>query len=199
MTTTPSRGLRSQNRCRSRIGLTRRVATGPDRGGTPLTVIAARRPLALVGAGVAVALTLTLTLALAGCVQAAPAPVPIPTTTPTPGETIPPEPELNLNGTAAQNQGYFDQVNLALISAGGTLDGAAFVNSLEVAGYLKATMEVTPDRTAADNASDNIQFSVRLNGTCLIGQYGNTGYSSTYGPQLSDDRCLIGTTRPIDF
>ncbi len=167
---------------------------GLDRGGKPLSVIAARRPLALV-AGIAVSLTLALT----ACVQQEPAPVPVPTTTPTPGETLPPQPELNLNGTAAQNQGYFDQVNLALISAGGTLDGAAFVNSLEAAGYLKSTMELTPDRTAANNASDNVQFSVRLNGTCLIGQYGNTGYSSTYGPQLADGRCLIGTTRPIDF
>lgn len=153
-----------------------------------------RRPLVVVGA-----VLLSAGLALSGCVQSAPRPVPTPTVTPTPGETIPPEPQLDLNGTAAQNQGYFDQVNLALIAAGGSLDGAAFVNSLETAGYLKATMELTPDRTAANNASDNIQFSVRLNGTCLIGQYGNTGYSSTFGPQLADGRCLIGTTRPIDF
>lgn len=157
-----------------------------------MSVTVARRPL--VAAGLLFGLA---AFALTGCVDAAPAPVP--SATPSPGETLPPEPELNLNGTAAQNQSFFDQVNQALIAAGGTLDGAAFINSLEAAGYPKPTMEVTPDRTAANNAADNIQFSVKLNGTCLIGQYGNTGYSSTFGPQLADGRCLIGTTRPIDF
>lgn len=138
-------------------------------------------------------------LALAGCVpSAAPMPTP-PSATPSPGESLPPEPELNLNGTAAQNQTFFDQVNGELIAAGGALDGRAFIDNLVEAGYIKASMELTPDSTAAGNKADNIQFSVKLNGTCLIGQYGNVGYSSTFGPQLADGRCLIGTTRPIDW
>jgi hypothetical protein len=60
-------------------------------------------------------------------------------------------------------------------------------------------MEVTPDRTAINGAADNIQFSVRLNGSCLIGQYGNIGYASTTAQLLSTGRCLVGATRPIDW
>jgi hypothetical protein len=60
-------------------------------------------------------------------------------------------------------------------------------------------MEVTPDRTSINAQADNIQFSVRLNGTCLVGQFGGAGYASYAGPLLADGRCLIGTTRPIDW
>lgn len=138
-----------------------------------------------------------LTLALAGCVDA-PGPE-----EPTPDETInvtaPPEPEIDLEGTAADNRDYFDVVNTDLIAAGGVLDGRAFIDNLVSAGYPKSDLEVTSDVTPNGNAADNIQFSVRLNGTCLIGQYGNVGYNSTTTPLLSTGRCLVGQTRPIDW
>jgi hypothetical protein len=60
-------------------------------------------------------------------------------------------------------------------------------------------MELTPDRTAADLAADNIQFSVRIGDECLLGQFGNTGYVSAVGDVLSTGRCLVGKTRPIDW
>jgi hypothetical protein len=133
---------------------------------------------------------------LTGCVPGPP--MPTPTTSPSPGESSPPEPEIVPNGTAAQNQPYFDQVNLATIEAGG-VDGRSFIDGLIDGGYSKETMEVTPDRTTINAQADNIQFSVRLNGTCLVGQYGGAGYASYAGPLLADGRCLIGTTRPIDW
>jgi hypothetical protein len=138
-----------------------------------------------------------LVVALAACTPTVATPKP--SATPTPGETAAAAPELNLNGTAGQNQAYFDQVNAAHIAAGGTLDGRSFVDSLVAAGYPKAAMELTPDRTAAGNGADNIQFSIRLNGTCLIGQYGNVGYVSSALPILTTGNCLVGLTRPIDW
>jgi hypothetical protein len=148
----------------------------------------------IAGVGLVAALA---ALVLAGCVDA-PAPTPEPTTAPTtaPGTT---EPELDLEGTAADNVEYFDAVNAELIAAGGTLDGRAFIDNLIAAGFPKSDMEVTSDVTAINGAADNIQFAVRLNGGCLIGQYGNVGYASTTASLLATGRCLVGQTRLIDW
>jgi hypothetical protein len=153
-------------------------------------------PSGLVRAGVVAFALLTLTLA--GCVET-PTPTPTPTTTASASATPEPDPEINLAGTASDNHAFFDLINSELIAAGGTLDGRAFIDNLVAAGYPKADLEVTPDRTAINIAADNIQFSVRLNGTCLIGQYGNIGYASTTADVLSTGRCLVGQTRPIDW
>jgi len=145
----------------------------------------------------AVASALLLALVLAGCVEA-----PEPTPTPTPTESATPvdeTPEIDLDGNASDNKDYFDLVNNDLIAAGGALDGRAFIDSLVAAGYPKVDMEVTNDRTAINLAADNIQFSIRLNGTCLIGQYGNIGYDSTATTLLTTGKCLVGATRPIDW
>lgn len=148
--------------------------------------------LARAGAVAAVLLALTLT----GCVDA---PVPTPTPTTSASATPEPDPEIDLEGSAKDNHEFFDLINNELIAAGGTLDGRAFIDNLVAAGYPKADLEVTPDRTAINIAADNIQFSVRLNGTCLIGQYGNIGYASTTADLLGTGRCLVGQTRPIDW
>jgi hypothetical protein len=150
-------------------------------------------PSGMLRAGVALAV---LALALTGCVDA---PEPTPTPTTTASASPEPEPTLDLEGSARDNHAYFDLVNTDLIAAGGTLDGRAFIDNLVAAGFPKTDLEVTPDRTAINIAADNIQFAVRLNGTCLIGQYGNIGYASTTGDVLSTDRCLVGATRPIDW
>jgi hypothetical protein len=106
---------------------------------------------------------------------------------------------LDLGGTAGSNQPYFDDTNNALIALGGSLDGRAFIDNLVTAGFPKAAMEVTADRTTVNAQADQVQFSVRVNGACLIGQYGGGTYNSSVAPQLADGRCLIGTTRPIDW
>ncbi len=149
-------------------------------------------------AGLVVALAAAGALALAGCIDA-PVPTPTPTSAPSSAPSGPAAPEIDLDGSAVDNLPYFDQVNTALIAAGGALDGRAFIDNLVAAGYPKTAMEVTPDRTAINGTANNIQFSVRLNGTCLIGQYGNIGYASTTVDLLSTGRCLVGATRPIDW
>lgn len=145
----------------------------------------------------ALALALVGALALTSCIGQ-PDPQPSPTGAPSTSPTEAP-PELDPEGTADDNLAYFDVVNLAFIGEGTAIDGRAFIDNLVAAGFSKADMEVTPDRTAINGAADNIQFSVRMNGTCLIGQYGNVGYASTTAELLETGRCLVGATRPIDW
>ncbi len=155
-----------------------------------------RRVPALKRAALPIVLGAILVAALAGCV---PKPVSTPTSTPTPTSSQPDTPTLDLQGTAQQNLAYFDYVNTAFIDEGGDLSGRPFIDNLVKAGFPKSDMEVTPDRTTVNLAADNISFSVRLGNTCLIGQYGNTGYASTAQKLLSTGRCLVGTTRKIDW
>ena len=155
-----------------------------------------RRVETLQRAVVPVAVLTALVVALAGC-----APKPAPTSTPKPSSSSSsaPKPTLDLKGTAKDNLAYFNYVNKNFIDDGGDLSGRPFIDNLVKAGFPKADMEVTPDRTTVNLAADNISFSVRLGNTCLIGQYGNTGYSSTAQKLLSTGKCLVGTTRKIDW
>jgi hypothetical protein len=139
------------------------------------------------------------TLTLAGCVPTAPAPTRTAAAPTASTSATPAAPAIDLTGTAGQNQAYFDAVNQKFVAAGGDLGGRPFIDNLVKAGYSKANMEVTQDRTSVNLAADNIQFSIRFGDTCLIGQYGNTGYSSATTKVLSTGRCLVGTTRPIDW
>jgi hypothetical protein len=150
-------------------------------------VLRAALPVVLAGA---------IVVGLGGCV-----PSPSPSSPPTsrPSSSSAADPTLDPNGTASENKAYFDFVNKKLIAAGGDLSGRPFIDNLVKAGFQKVNMELTPDRTTVNLAADNISFSVRLGDTCLIGQYGNTGYSSTAQKLLSTSRCLVGTTRTIDW
>ncbi len=155
-------------------------------------------PSRIARAGAIVALAAAGVLALTGCIGT-PQPAPTPTAAASAVPSTPAAPAIDLDGSAKDNLPYFDQVAAELIGAGGALDGRAWIDALVAAGYPKGDMELTPDRTAINLAADNIQFSVRLNGTCLIGQYGNIGYASTTAQLLSTGRCLVGATRPIDW
>ena len=141
-----------------------------------------------------VAVAVALVGSLIGCVPTAAS-----TATPKPSGSSSGTPTLNLNGTANQNKAYFDYVNKKFIAQGGDLSGRPIIDNLVKAGFPKVDMELTPDRTTVNLAADNISFSVRLGNSCLIGQYGNTGYASTVQKLLSTSKCLIGTTRKIDW
>lgn len=151
--------------------------------------------------GVAI-LAAGLAVALAACVPQSvkPTAAPAPSVTASPGATeAPAAPALVPEGTASENLPFFDQVNNELITAGGPFDGRSWIDNLVTAGFTKSAMEVTADRTTVNAEADQIQFSVRFNGTCLIGQYGGGVYNSQATALLASGTCLIGATRPIDW
>lgn len=113
---------------------------------------------------------------------------------PSPMPTVPPEPVFD--GTAEQNQAYFDMLNRELVAADGAKGGGSFIDNLVAHGYPRERMEVTPDTTAIGVAADNVVFSIRFGDSCLLGQWGNIGYTSMVAAVLSTGRCIVGTARP---
>ncbi|OAN41030.1 hypothetical protein A4X16_01575 [Microbacterium sp. H83] len=80
--------------------------------------------------------------------------------------------------------------------------GRAYVDALTAAGFDRAAMQVTQDATTVGNPVESLQFSVRWgDADCLVGQVGpSTGEPVTAVlPQLAEGRCLVGTTRAIDW
>lgn len=123
--------------------------------------------------------------------------MPVPTITPSPTASAPVVEDTSANG----KKELFDATNEATIAAaGGAVPGGeAFIDALINAGFDVAAMQLTPDKTAINLDADNVQFSVLIEGDCLIGQYGNVGYQSVVLPALSSGLCLIGKTRPINW
>lgn len=129
-----------------------------------------------------------------------PAAVSTPTATPTPSASATPAPPtFDRSGTAAANLPYFDFINEKVIASTPSPVGMDFINALVAAGFDKADMQVTADKTTVGLTPGSIQFSVKFKGECLIGQNGagSDGYHSEVAPVLSTGRCLIGNTVPI--
>lgn len=152
----------------------------------------------VVGGGVLAALL------LAGCVPSADSPTPetsaaTPTTQPTDAPATPEPLALDPDGTAEGNLAFFTSVVDAYLAANPEAGGRDIVDHLVGSGFDKANMEVTADTTAVGLDADNIQFSVRMNGTCLIGQNGNVGVHTATAPLLATGTCLVGNTRAIDW
>lgn len=142
--------------------------------------------------------------ALAGC-SSSPGPVASSataavsaSTTPSPA---PAAPALVPDGTAAENLPYFTEIMNAVWASDQSVQGRAFIDALVAAGFPRADMEVTNDRTTVDNPADSIQFSVRWDGECLVGQVGPSTPEPTAVvlPEVPGGTCLIGQTRPIDW
>jgi hypothetical protein len=154
------------------------------------------RRVSLASAGV------VLLLALTACTSAPagePAPNPSSSASASPTPTKAPDPVLVPAGDAEANLPYFDFVNRRLLETVPTPNGQQLVENLVAAGFAKADMEVTPDVTVGSEAAETIQFSVRANGSCLIGQTGAAGYNALAAPLLGTGKCLVGKTRTIDF
>lgn len=152
--------------------------------------------------GIAVVL---VAVPLVGCTAGVPGPSATPTDPVTPSasttETAAPpalalEPELSATGNLA----YFDSIASA-VAATNPADGRAYIDALVAGGFDKEAMQLTFDRTHVDLAADFVQFSVRFNDECLIGQYGpaSGGYQSMVAPILGSGTCLLGATRQIDW
>ena len=157
-----------------------------------------RRPV------LAASAALMLTFVLAACStpddSADPTPMPVPTSTPSSSDSAaPPAAVLDPAGSAADNQGFFDSTMQSLLAATPDPDGRTIIDTLVAAGFDKAAMELTPDKTAIGLDADNVQFTVRFADGCIVGQQGNIGYHSAVLPVLSTGKCLIGTTRAINW
>jgi hypothetical protein len=112
-----------------------------------------------------------------------------------PATTTPaPSPSLDPSGPAKKNLAYFDFTVKAVLAKEPSASGSRLIEALVAAGFNRDDMQVTPDRTAADLEADSIQFAVRFNGECLIGQRGpeDNGYHSMVAPLLGTGRCLLG-------
>ncbi|MFE6255657.1 DUF6993 domain-containing protein [Agromyces sp. NPDC057865] len=122
-----------------------------------------------------------------------------PVETPAPAPAA--SPTLSPHLSAAENLAFFDAVNLGVVSANAEAGGRDFIDALVAAGFDRAQMQVTADRTTVDLAADSVQFSVLFQGECLVGQYGpaSGGYHSAERPALGTGGCLVGQTRPIDW
>lgn len=146
----------------------------------------------------------SMMLALSAC-SASPASQPTKAPSETPAAsaspTPTPEPTMQPDGTAADNLAFFDSIAGSVLEAAPDAGGEAFINALVAGGFAKADMEVGFDRTSVDLAADSVQWSVRFNGECLIGQFGpaSGGYHSIVTPILATGSCLVGATRPIDW
>ncbi|KRE30196.1 hypothetical protein [Agromyces sp. Soil535] len=110
-------------------------------------------------------------------------------------------PILRQQLSASENVAFFDAVNLAVIAANSGAGGRDFIDALVAAGFDKAQMQVTADRTTVDVQADSVQFAVLFQSECLVGQYGpaSGGYHSAVRPALGAGGCLVGQTRPIDW
>lgn len=119
-----------------------------------------------------------------------------PTATPTPSAPV-----LVPEGSALDNLPYFTAVMDGVWATDQSVQGRAYIDALVAAGFTKADMEVTYDRTTVDNPADSIQFSVRWQGECLVGQVGPSIVEPTAVvlPEVPGGTCLIGLTRPIDW
>ncbi|PRY70074.1 hypothetical protein B0I08_101199 [Glaciihabitans tibetensis] len=153
---------------------------------------------------IVVALTAALgaALVLAGCVNGAPAPTTTPSTRPSSSSEAPVTTEplvLDPAGSAQDNLPFFASVVEEFLASAPDSQGPAIIDHLASVGFDKATMEVTPDTTAVGLEADNIQFSVRINDSCLVGQYGNVGIHTIATSVLATGTCLVGETRAIDW
>ncbi|WP_223690326.1 DUF6993 domain-containing protein [Leifsonia poae] len=145
---------------------------------------------------------IAVALSLSGCVGGSgPAPTVTTTVTPSPTGTAPAIVELKPDGTAQENLAFFDKTNRATLAAKPTAQGRDFIDALVAAGFKKPDMQVTADTTTIGLKANSIQFSVRMGKSCLIGQNGADagGYNSQVTPVLGTGRCLIGSTRTIDW
>lgn len=119
-------------------------------------------------------------------------------TIPVPAPTPTPEPSLIPGGGAAANLPFFLSINSKFLATNPTPGGRAVIDTLVAAGFVKADMQVTPDKTTIGNDVDSVQFSVRFADGCLIGQTSSAGFRAINGPTVAGN-CLIGLTRAIDW
>lgn len=151
---------------------------------------------------------LATVVALAGCTGtgAEPAPTPVsttahdvPTPTPAPKDAAP---TLMREGSATDNLPFFSAIVAQVWATEQKTQGRAYVDALVAAGFDKAAMQVTQDRSTVDNPAEALQFSVLWRGECLVGQAGpdmSAPVATVLQAVQGGTVCLIGETRVIDW
>ena len=163
-----------------------------------------RRPATSTPRVVGFAAAAVLALTLVAC-SPTPADTPGPSDSATtqPTQTpAPAAPALVPDGTAADNLPLFTAVTEQVWASEQRVQGRAYIDALVAAGFDKAAMQVTEDETTIGRAVESLLFSVRWGETeCLVGQVGpSTGEPvTTVMGQLAEGRCLVGSTRAIDW
>lgn len=121
---------------------------------------------------------------------------PAPTAPATPATLVP-------GGSAEENLPFFQQTLLTYAGGTSPVEGQPVVDALVAAGFDRAAMQVSFDRSRTDLVADNIFVSVRMADQCLLGQIvtGDRSLVAEVAPALGPDKsiCIIGTTRPIDW
>lgn len=142
-------------------------------------------------------------LLLSACapgVEATPSPT---AAAPSPSASATPEgPVFVADGSADDNLPLFTAVTSQVWATDQRGSGRAYIDALIAAGFDRASMQVTQDLSTVGNPAESLLFSVAWGGSeCLIGQVGpSTGEPVTaVMPQLDGGRCLIGSTRAIDW
>jgi len=139
-------------------------------------------------------------LALSGC-QAQPEPVaeeappPVVIADEEPIEVIP---EFVVGGSAEENLPYIDYVLTSAGAGTGLFGSLDAVSVLEDAGFDRANMEVTSDRTSLELAAESITIAVVIGGECALGQWSSSWYASSVTPLLGSGTCLLGDTLSLD-
>ncbi|MEV7798027.1 hypothetical protein AB0O14_02970 [Microbacterium foliorum] len=154
-------------------------------------------------AAIATGVATTLVLLLTSCGPTTP-PTPEPTGaggSPSPSAS-PSVPVYVAGGSADDNLPLFAAVTGSVWASDQRASGRAYIDALTAAGFDRAAMQVTQDVTTVGNPVESLMFAVRWGDTeCLVGQVGpSTGEPVTVVmPQLAEGRCLVGTTRAIDW
>lgn len=132
-----------------------------------------------------------------GSASSAASPTSGPTSAPSGTEAVP---DYSPDLSSAQAHLLVDRTIKDLLAKNDNPDGRTVIDSLVAAGFSKKAMELTPDTTSIGRTVDSIEFSVLWKGkVCLLGQVGTAGFSGGIAPVLSTGKCLVGTTRAIDW
>ena len=98
-----------------------------------------------------------------------------------------------------ENFALFNSTATTTIAATPNPGGNNFVAALAAVGFDTSQMQLTADRTSANLVAPSILFSVKVDGSCLIGQFtpSTRAYDSQTVQPISTGACLIGGTAPI--
>lgn len=112
-------------------------------------------------------------------------------------------PELVPGGTAEENLPYFTEVLRDYTAGEGAIKGEPVSRAVIDAGFDKAFMQVSFDRSETGLEADNIFVSVLLGENCLLGQVitADRSFVTQAAPAVGPENniCLIGETAPITW